>query len=247
MQTETPQQWSRRRFGRAAAAMSAFYAVPGLFADQLELALTPGAAEGPYYPDRMPLDVDNDLIVMNDAATPALGQVAHITGKVTTTTGESVRNATVEIWQVCANGVYIHTRAPGQQERDANFQGFGRFETGSTGEYRFRTIVPAPYVSNNRTAPHIHYAVNLSGRRILTTQLFVKDHPMNEGDSVIRNTARGGDASPLFAEFEPLQGSRIGEYASRFDLVVDPTSEGRSQGGFSRGGFGRGRSGRRRG
>ena len=133
--------------------MAAFHTVPGLFAEELELALTPTATEGPYYPDQYPLDTDNDLIVINDAATPALGQVAYLSGRVTATSGEPVRNAAVEIWQVCAKGVYIHTEAPDQDLRDVNFQGFGRFLTGSTGDYLFRKIVPVPYVTGSRTAP----------------------------------------------------------------------------------------------
>lgn len=232
---------SRRGFATSAAAMSAFHAVPGLFAEQLELALTPGTTEGPYYPDQFPLDTDNDLIVINDAVTPSLGQVAYLSGRVTTTSGEPIRNATVEIWQVDAKGVYIHSQAPDQELRDITFQGFGRFLTGSTGEYGFRTIVPVPYVSGSRTAPHIHCAVNLNGRRVLTTQLFIKDHPSNATDSVIQRTAVGQDISPLFVEFAALPESEIGEVEAKFDMVVDPTADAGTQGGFSQGGVGRGR------
>ena len=232
---------SRRGFASAAAMLSAFHTVPGLFAEELDLPLTPGATEGPYYPDQFPLDTDNDLIVINDSAVPSLGQVAYLSGRVTTTSGEPIRNATVEIWQVDAKGVYIHTQAPDQELGDVNFQGFGRFLTGSTGEYGFRTIVPVPYISGSRTAPHIHCAVNLNGRRVLTTQLFIKDHPSNAADSVIRNTGTGQDISSLFVEFVPLPESVIGEVEAKFDMVVDPTADASTQGDFSRGGVGRGR------
>jgi protocatechuate 3,4-dioxygenase beta subunit len=47
--------------------------------------------------------------------------------------------------------------------RDKNFQGFGRFETGSSGEYRFRTIKPVPY--SGRTA-HVHFAIKMNGRAV---------------------------------------------------------------------------------
>ena len=36
--------------------------------------LTPHQTEGPFYPDKMPLDTDNDLIILNDSLTPAVGQ-----------------------------------------------------------------------------------------------------------------------------------------------------------------------------
>ena len=47
--------------------------------------------------------------------------------------GEPIRNAVVEIWQVDAKGSYLHSRGCSDGQRDANFQGFGRFLTGSTG------------------------------------------------------------------------------------------------------------------
>ena len=220
----------RRELFRALAATTAFYAVPGLFAE--ELALTPRQTEGPFYPDKMPLDTDNDLLVINDNATPSLGEVAHVTGRVLTPSGAPVRNAVVEIWQVDANGVYIHSRAPDREKRDRNFQGFGRFETGSTGEYRFRTIKPVWYSTGARQAPHIHYAINRNGHRLLTTQLYIKGHAGNEGDSVVRGRGRdrrsgqrGRQVSNpldfLAVEFNPVPGSKIGELAATFDIVVD--------------------------
>ena len=236
MQDQTRGPVSRRAFAKAAASTSVFYTVPGLFAEQL--ALTPRAAEGPYYPDQMPLDTDNDLLIVNDAATPALGEVAHVTGKVMTPAGEPLRNATVEIWQVDAIGVYLHSAAPGKEGRDSNFQGFGRFETGSTGEYRFRTIKPVAYTYGEGRIPHIHYAVNLKGQRILTTQLFLTGYEDSD-DRVFQQAARSGDAGSLFVDFNPVTGSKIGELAAQFDLVVDPNSSAEVQRGF-----GRGRSGR---
>ncbi len=221
---------SRRELVRAAAVTTAFYAVPGLFAE--ELALTPRQTEGPFYPDKMPLDTDNDLLVINDSATPALGEVAHVTGRILTPSGAPVRNAVVEIWQVDAKGVYIHSRAPDREKRDTNFQGFGRFETGSTGEYRFRTIKPVWYSTGARQAPHIHYAINRNGHRLLTTQLYIKDHAANENDSVVRGGSRGRRSGQrgrqvsnsldfLAVEFNPVPGSTIGELAATFDIVVD--------------------------
>ena len=44
------------------ALAPALFAVPGLFAEQL--ALTPRQTEGPFYPDRLPLDTDNDLLAV---------------------------------------------------------------------------------------------------------------------------------------------------------------------------------------
>ena len=52
----------------------------------------------------------------------------------------------------------------GYANRDQNFQGFGRFLTGSTGEYFFRTIKAGLYTGRTR---HIHFKVKVSGWRIL--------------------------------------------------------------------------------
>jgi protocatechuate 3,4-dioxygenase, beta subunit len=104
---------SRRAFVRratyaAAAFMAAdLFAVPGLFAEQL--TLTPRQTEGPFYPDRLPLDTDNDLIIVGNSVTPAIGVVTHLSGRILTAAGSPIRNAVVEIWQVDSNGVYLHS------------------------------------------------------------------------------------------------------------------------------------------
>src|SRR4051794_535999 len=174
---------SRRRFlaqftlaGAAALTVSPF-----TFAD--ELFRTPKQTEGPFYPDKLPLDTDNDLIIVNKNITPAVGEITHLTGRILDAKGEPVRNAAVEIWQCDATGVYLHTRDSGQKKRDGNFQGFGRFVTGPTGEYYFRTIKPVPHPGRT---PHIHYKILTHGKEALTTQCYIKGHPQNEKDGVYR-------------------------------------------------------------
>ena len=146
-----------RRTLLAAGGLSLFH-VRGLFAEQLMLS-TPPLTEGPFYPDRMPLDQDNDLIIIKDSTTPSVGEITHLTGRILTPAGSPVRGATVEIWQCDANQVYLHSSDSDhkKEQQDKHFQGFGRFETASTGEYRFRTIKPVPYPG--RPAPHIHLKV----------------------------------------------------------------------------------------
>lgn len=211
----------RRRFLYQAGTLGAVALVtPGAFAE--ELIRTPWQTEGPYYPDRMPLDVDNDLLIINDSITPAVGEITHLTGRVTDVSGRPVKNATVEIWQVDSNGVYIHTDAPRKARRDRNFQGFGRFETGFTGEYRFRTIKPVRY--SGARAAHIHFAINRNGRRTLTTQMYVKGNPDNERDSIFRRSGRAS-RDLLSVPFKPLPGSEIGELTANFDIVIGKTPE----------------------
>src|ERR1700704_758000 len=100
---------SRRRFlsrltlGATALTASAFY-TPGVFAE--ELTRTPAQTEGPFYPDHLPLDTDNDLLIVNDAITPAVGDITHLSGRILDSHGDPVRNAVVEIWQVDHNACY---------------------------------------------------------------------------------------------------------------------------------------------
>src|SRR5258707_8821402 len=116
-----------------AGVTAAFFNVPGAFAQAL--VITPVQTEGPYYPTTLPLDTDNDLLVINDNITPAVGEVTHLSGRVLSGSGEPIQNALVEIWQCDSKGVYIAQGGGGRS--DSNFQGFGRFLTGSSGSYHF--------------------------------------------------------------------------------------------------------------
>ena len=214
--------YSRRHFlgGAAAGIAGAALFTPGVFAQQL--IQTPRQTEGPFYPNKLPLDTDNDLIVINDALTPAVGTIALVSGRILGPRGEPIRNAMVEIWQCDNNGAYLHTGTVNRDKRDGNFQGFGRFLTGSTGEYLFRTIKPVPYPGR---APHIHYMVKLKGREKFTTQCYIKGHPQNEGDGVLRGVRDQKARVSLIVDFAPIKESRIGEVAARFDIVLGFTPE----------------------
>src|SRR5438128_3742603 len=112
----------RRNFLRQLAFGTALFAVPGAFA--AELIRTPRQTEGPFYPDHLPLDTDNDLLIVNDGITPAVGEVTHLSGRILDARGDPIRDALVEIWQVDSNGVYLHTSSSNHAARDQNFQGF---------------------------------------------------------------------------------------------------------------------------
>src|SRR5438477_8432274 len=96
----------RRRFLRNLSFTAALFNVPGAFAE--ELVRTPPQTEGPFYPDKLPLDTDNDLLIVNDSITPAVGKITHLSGKILDMGGRPIKNALVEIWQVDNNGAYLH-------------------------------------------------------------------------------------------------------------------------------------------
>ncbi len=206
------------------AGSAALFTVPGAFAEAL--SLTPRQTEGPFYPDHLPLDTDNDLLLINDATTPAVGEITHLHGTVRDASGNPVPNAVVEIWQVDSGGAYIHSKDGGLTgpKRDDHFQGFGRFLTNRKGEYYFRTIKPVAY--GPRT-PHIHMAVYHGSGRVLTTQCYIHGESQNERDGVLRRSIGDNPAALalLTAKFEPLPNSRTGELVARHDLVVGLTPE----------------------
>lgn len=195
--------------------------VPGAFAEAL--VQTPAQTEGPFYPDKLPLDTDNDLLILNNALTPAVGEVTYLSGSVLDKNGSPLRNALVEIWQCDAKGVYIHSRDSGkkQDQQDKAFQGFGRFLTGSDGRYLFRTIKPVPYTGRT---PHIHVKVRRGDKQLLTTQCYIKGHEGNAKDGIWKRvTANGPDV--VSVDFAPLPGSKAGELAATFDIVLGLTPE----------------------
>ncbi len=210
----------RRRFLRNFTLGAAGLWVPGAFAEAL--TLTPRQTEGPFYPVDLPLDTDNDLIVLNDSLTPALGEITHLSGRVLDAKGEPIRNALVEIWQVDHRGVYLHEGSDGGERRDEHFQGFGRFLTGSGGEYYFRTIKPVRYPGRT---PHIHFAVKMKGREKWTTQCYIKGEPQNERDGVLRGIKDEKQRESVIVDFASVPGSKAGELAARFDLVMGFTPE----------------------
>ncbi|MDX2029809.1 MAG: protocatechuate 3,4-dioxygenase [Blastocatellia bacterium] len=206
---------NRRRFLGGLAMGAVWYAMPGVFAE--ELVRTPRQTEGPFYPDKLPLDTDNDLLVINDGITPGVGEITWLSGRILNAQGEPMRNAVVEIWQCDNNGAYLHSKTGNKEKQDRNFQGFGRFVTGATGEYLFRTIKPVPYPGRT---PHVHYAIKMKGREKFTTQCYIQGHPGNEKDSVLRQIKDARERASVVVPFVPVKDSRIGELSARFDIVL---------------------------
>ena len=216
-------QADRRQFLSTLSLASLAALVPrGAFAQKLwETAET---TEGPFYPDKLPLDTDNDLLILNDGLTPAVGEITHLTGHVFTSSGLPIRNAFVEIWQTDADGSYVHTGGrQAAKPYDANFQGYGRFLSDAKGQYYFRTIKPVEYtLLGMHRCPHIHVAVSQNGRRIFTSQFLVKGDPANVGDTVVRNLDPKA-LQTILVDFKALPGSTLGELSANVDIVLGKT------------------------
>jgi protocatechuate 3,4-dioxygenase beta subunit len=212
--------FSRRDFLAKAALGLGFLTTTGLYAEAL--MQTPRQTEGPFYPDKLPLDTDNDLLILNDSLTPAIGEVTYLSGRILDARGEPMRGVEVEIWQCDAQGAYLHSKGQSGDKRDQHFQGFGRFFTGVKGEYLFRTIKPVPYPGR---APHIHVKVKSKGKDLLVTQCYIKGDARNEKDGPLRRVTDPKQRAALEVAFEPLLGSKAGELSARFDVVLGLTPQ----------------------
>lgn len=210
---------SRRNLLRSATVAPFFWYTKGAFAQQL--TVTPTLTIGPYYPDRLPLDLDNDLLLINDSITPAVGDIMWVTGRVLDSSGTAVRGAVVEIWQADNNGAYIHTASP-IANRDTSFQGYGKFETASDGRYVFRTVKPGLYPGRTR---HIHYQIKVPGRGNLITQCHFEGEALNATDGVLNGVSNAAQRQSIIRPIESIATSAIGEKAVTFDIVMGFTPE----------------------
>jgi protocatechuate 3,4-dioxygenase beta subunit len=215
---------TRRQLLACVTVGAAAFTVRGIFAEALRQTAITG--DGPFYPDRMPLDTDNDLLIINDEITPAVGQVTHLAGRLFAESGAPVRNAFIEIWQADTTGSYIHTGGRNDGKIDPNFQGYGRFLTDAEGRYYFRTIKPVPYTLLGQfRAPHIHFAVSKGGRRIMATQALVKGHEANTRDLITERLRDPASIETLMVEYRPLPGSTLGELTANFDIRLGHTAQ----------------------
>jgi protocatechuate 3,4-dioxygenase beta subunit len=211
----------RRDFLARAAFGAAFLAVPGAFAEAL--TQTPKQTEGPFYPDHLPLDTDNDLLILNNSLTPAVGEVTYLSGRILDAKGDPLRGVEVEIWQCDHEGAYLHSKGQSGDKRDQNFQGFGRFLTGDKGEYLFRTIKPVSYPGRS---PHIHYKVKSKGKDLLVTQCYIKGDERNNKDMVFKNIKDEKARAAAEVDFVPMKNAKAGELSATFDIVLGLTPEG---------------------
>lgn len=197
------------------AAASAAWPSPALAATRL---LTPRQTEGPFYPDRMPVDRDADLLQVAGRQLYTRGRAAIVEGLVLNRDGRPLPGVLVEIWQCDVGGHYRHSGDRGTPDPD--FQGYGRVITGADGAYRFRTIRPAPYPGRT---PHIHFKLSSGGRHLLTTQLYVAGEPLNRRDGILRWMSEA-ERQAVTSRFEPLPEAAArqagAQLRARFDLTV---------------------------
>jgi protocatechuate 3,4-dioxygenase beta subunit len=125
---------------------------------------TTAQTEGPYYTPGAP---ERDDLV--EEGMP--GAVLIVTGWVVDTACEPLADATIDVWQADAGGVYDNE---GYRLR-------GVTRTDADGRYAFRTVVPGQYPGRTE---HIHVKVTPAGGRTLTSQIYFPGSTTNEGDNI---------------------------------------------------------------
>jgi protocatechuate 3,4-dioxygenase beta subunit len=71
--------------------------------------------------------------------------------------------------------------------------------------------------------PHIHVMVSVKGEHALTTQCYIKGHPQNARDGLLRRAGDKKQQDLLMADFKPLKGSAAGELEAQFNIVIGVT------------------------
>jgi protocatechuate 3,4-dioxygenase beta subunit len=218
MPQTTPWIGRRAILTGASAAGTTLLLPKELLRAQADTITTPRQTTGPFYPVDWSGDADNDLVVVRGESTGALGQVAHVLGRVLDRYGQPVSGASVEIWQCDARGIYRHPGDErGSRHHDTGFQGRGRTLSDDVGRYSFRTIRPVAYPGR---APHIHFKVAAPSQTPLITQMYVFGEPQNARDGVLNGIRDQRQRASVIVRLEPAEAIEPNALAGTFDIVL---------------------------
>jgi hydroxyquinol 1,2-dioxygenase len=154
----------------------------------------PGATEatvlGPFFAHGAPeFEYGADL---RQGAT-LRGEDTYVTGRVLSMDGKPIPNATLDIWQAKADGIYD------VQDPKAEFELRGRVRANAKGEYAFKSYKPKFYsvpddgpvgellraTGNHKMRPaHMHAIVSAPGYQQVITHVFVEGDPYLDSDAV---------------------------------------------------------------
>ena len=145
--------------------------------------------EGPFFKPSSPERGD-----LREPGAP--GRNFELSGFVLTKRCRPLGGAVVDLWHADDKGEYDN----------AGFRYRGHVVTGPDGMFRFRTIVPAVYTGRTR---HYHVKVQAPGSRLLTTQLYFPNEPVNARDGLFNRD--------LLMRVADAEGGATG----RFDFVLN--------------------------
>ena len=210
---------NRRYFFGSMALGTAAFTVRGAFAE--ELTRTPRQTEGPFYPNKLPLDTDNDLLIINDSITPAVGEITHLSGRCSTPRAIPCGMPSWKSGSATTTDVYLHT-APATRQAGQELPGLRPVHH----RIDWRVLLPNNQAGSlPRPYPHIHFKIKQAGKELLTTQCYVKGHAGNAKDAIYRSLRDAKARDSITVDFVKLKDSKIGELEAKFDLVLGVTPE----------------------
>jgi protocatechuate 3,4-dioxygenase alpha subunit len=185
----------------------------------MKAIVSPGCTTGPFFPREFS-DGSEDLTGRDGRE--ARGQHILLTGRVLELGAKPTWNMVLEIWQPDAGGVFRHPLDPRSEQADPGFWGWGRARTAKDGWYRFKTVLPGSYRTEDGIdrCPHINCTVLGIGltRRLVTT-IFFSDSPDAVSDPVLNCIPAAALRRRLFAQRDPsLDADGVSAY--RFDVIL---------------------------
>lgn len=182
---------------------------------------TDGTLLGPFYIEGAPeRSFGESIVVVEDS-----GERLRVRGRVTSTSGEPIENASIEVWQNGEDGLYTIQdldRFPIEHLR-------GTYRSGEDGSYEMLCVRPVDYPvpmdgppgdmlravdREGMRAAHLHFLVKADGHRPLVTEMFDSQSARLDTDvvfgvrpSLIRTPQPAGD----------------GALETTFDIVLAPT------------------------
>jgi hydroxyquinol 1,2-dioxygenase len=155
------------------------------------------------------------------------GEPAWCTGRVLSKDGKPIPNATLDIWQAKADGVYD------VQDPKAEFELRGRVRANAEGRYAFKTYKPAFYgipvdgpvgklmeaMKRHPMRPaHMHAIVAAPGYQQVITHVFVEGDPYLESDAVF---AVKDSLIAKYKKLDAAEAKKLGMSAQSFKLEFD--------------------------
>ncbi len=183
---------------------------------------------GPAYGNGRIGELDHDLTQQHEDE--PLGERIIVHGRVIDSSGRSVRNSLIEIWQANSAGRYTHHGDQHPAPLDPNFGGAGRCLTDGEGRYRFVTIKPGAYPWKNHDnawrPAHIHFSLfGPSFRTRLITQMYFPGDPLFGQDPIFQSVRDPKAQKRMISAFDLETTEPEWALAYRFDIVLGGREE----------------------
>ena len=180
------------------------------------------ADRGAVLPDKLPLDTDNDLIIINDGhhAGRRRDHAPDRPGPRRQRQADPQRRSS----RSGSATATASTCTRGDSNRDGSATATSRASAASS-PARPASTTSAPS-SRCRTPAARRTSTSRSsagGTELLTTQCYVKGDPATSATASARHPRPERPARRVIVDFAPLRSSKIGELAARFDIVLGVT------------------------